>query len=187
MKHTRSLKPPTAALASRLEIARTIAAALLFAGATTGCMAQRSSPPLIMAAVPNDEASVVTAFRALLDEVIGDSADRVCLSVATTGPDGALMDADPSASVLRALHGTQTKILPRSVCAADEQNFGNPRGLLRLRDISQLDEHTLIVHAEAIGEHSARYECRVARVVHAAPRAQCRITQRDWPGSQARD
>ena len=176
-----------AALASRFEMGRTIAAALLFASATTGCMAQRSSPPLIMAAVPNDDASVVTAFRALLDEVIGDSADRVCLSVATTGPDGSLIDADPSMSVLRALHGTAAKVLPRSVCAADEQNFGNPRGLLRLRDVSRVSEHTLMVHAEAIGDHSARYECRVAAVVHAAPRAQCRITERDWPGSQTRD
>jgi len=176
-----------AALGSPLEIARTIAAALLFAGATTGCLAQRSSTPLIMAAVPNDDASVVTAFRALLDDVIGDSADRVCLSVATTGPDGSVVDADPSAAVLRALHGSAAKVLPRSVCAADEQNFGNPRGLLRLRDISPVDEHTLIVHAEAIGDHSARYECRVARAVHAAPRAQCRITERDWPGSQTRD
>jgi hypothetical protein len=175
-----------AALGSRLEIVRAIAAGLLIAGATTGCMAQRSSP-LIMAAVPNDDAAVVTAFRALLDEVIGDSADRVCVSVATTGPDGSLMDADPSTSVLRALHGTAAKVLPRSVCAADEQNFGNPRGLLRLRDVSRVDDHTLIVHAEAIGDHSARYECRVARFVHAAPRAQCRITERDWPGSQTRD
>lgn len=187
MTQTRSFRRSMAALASRLEIVRTIATALVFAGATTGCMAQRSSPPLIMAAVPNDDASVVTAFRALLDQVIGDSADRVCLSVATTGPDGSLLDADPSTSVLRALHGTAAKVLPRSVCAADEQNFGNPRGLLRLRDISHVDEHTLIVHAEAIGDHSARYECRIARVVHAAPRAQCRITERDWPGSQTRD
>jgi len=188
MKQTRSFRRHhTAALASRTEIVRTIAAALLIAGATTGCLAQRSSPPLIMAAVPNDDGSVVTAFRALLDEVIGDSADRVCLSVATTEPDGTLKDADPSASVLRALHGQPAKVVPRSVCAADEQNFGNPRGLLRLRDISQLDEHTLIVHADAIGDHSARYECRVTRAVHAAPRAQCRITERDWPGSQTRD
>ena len=186
MKQTRSFRRHTAAIASRLEIVRTIAAAVLIAGATTGCMAQRSSPPLLMAAVPNDDGSVVTAFRALLEQVIGDSADRVCLSVATTEPDGTLKDADPSAAVLRALHGEAAKVLPRSVCAADEQNFGNPRGLLRLRDISRVDEHTLVVHAEAIGDHSARYECRVTHGLHAAPRAQCRITERDWPGSQTR-
>lgn len=185
MKKIRHSLPHTAALAPRSGIVRTFCTALLMAAATTGCMAQRSSP-LIMAAVPNDDASVVTAFRALLDEVIGDSADRVCLSVATTGPDGELKDADPSPSVLRALHGTAAKVLPRSVCAADEQNFGNPHGLLRLKDVSHLDQHTLMVHAEAIGDHSARYECRVERASHAAPRAQCRITARDWPGSQAR-
>lgn len=186
MKQTRTHQRRTAAFAARSGMVRSLLTALLVAGATTGCMAQRSSP-LIMAAVPNDEASVVTAFRALLDEVIGDSADRVCLSVATTLPDGEVKDADPSASVLRALHGGAAKVLPRSVCAADEQNFGNPRGLLRLRDVSFLDEHTLMVHAEAIGDHSARYECRVARVVRGAPRARCRITERDWPGSQTRD
>src|SRR5690348_16574957 len=110
MRQTPSPRRSMAALGSRVEIVRTMAAALLFAGATTGCMAQRSSPPLIMAAVPNDDAAVVTAFRALLDEVIGDSAYRVCLSVATTGPDGSLTDTDPSTSVLRALHGTAAKV-----------------------------------------------------------------------------
>ena len=141
---------------------------------------------MMMAAVGGDDAVVVTAFRALLDEVIGDSADRVCVSIARTASDGALEDADPSASVLHALRGRHSAtVLPRSACAADERNFGNPRGLLRLRDVAPVDEHTLIVHAEAIGDHSARYECLVPRTPRAA-HTRCRITARDWPGSQSR-
>jgi hypothetical protein len=119
-----------------------------------------------------DDASVTAAFRALLEEVIGDSADKVCLSVATTNGD----DADPSSTVMRALSGRgATHVLTRSACAADERNFGNPRGLLRLRDVSRADEHTLIVHADAVGDHTARYEC----VVAVNGRARCRITGRD--------
>ena len=152
---------------------------------TSACAAQRPATPMMMAAVGADDAVVVTAFRALLDEVIGDSADRVCVSIARTASDGALEDADPSASVLHALRGRSATVLPRSACAADERNFGNPRGLLRLRDVAPVDEHTLIVHAEAIGDHSARYECLVPRATHAA-HARCRITERDWPGSQSR-
>ena len=142
---------------------------------------------MMMAAVGGDDAVVVTAFRALLDEVIGDSADRVCVSVARTSSDGALEDAAPSASVLHALRGSarSATVLPRSACAADERNFGNPRGLLRLRDVAPVDEHTLIVHAEALGDHSARYECLVPRALHPA-HARCHITERDWPGSQTR-
>lgn len=142
---------------------------------------------MMMAAVGGDEAVLVTAFRALLDQVIGDSADRVCVSIARTASDGGLEDADPSAAVLHALRGSagSAAVLPRSACAADERNFGNPRGLLRLRDVSPVDEHTLIVHAEAIGDHSARYECVVPRTPRAA-HARCRITDRDWPGSQSR-
>jgi hypothetical protein len=140
---------------------------------------------MMMASVASDDAVVVTAFRALLDEVIGDSADRVCVSIARTASDGALEDADPSATVLHALRGRSATVLPRSVCAADERNFGNPHGLLRLRDVSPVDEHTLIVHADAIGDHSARYECLVPRASRAA-HARCRITERDWPGSQSR-
>ena len=138
-----------------------------------------------MAAVESRDALVVTAFRALLDEIIGDSADRVCLSIASTAGDGTLIDADPSSSVIHLLRRSSSAVVPRSVCAEDERNFGNPRGLLRLRDVSVLDEHTLIVHAEAIAEHSARYECIVPRAPHGR-RAQCRITARDWPGSQKR-
>ena len=99
-----------------------------------------------------DDASVTTAFRALLDEVIGDSADKVCLSVATANGD----DSDPSGTVMHALSGRgATHVLTRSACAADERNFGNPRGLLRLRDVSRVDEHTLIVHADAVGAPGA--------------------------------
>jgi hypothetical protein len=128
---------------------------------------------MVMPSVPTlDDASVTTAFRALLDEVIGDSADKVCLSVATANGD----DADPSSTVMHALSGRgATHVLTRSACAADERNFGNPRGLLRLRDVSRVDEHTLIVHADAVGDHTARYEC----VVPAGGRPRCRITSRD--------
>ena len=166
---------------------RASASALLILVLTAACAAQRAATPMMMAAVGGDDAVVVTAFRALLSEVIGDSADRVCVSIARTAGDGALEDADPSASVLHALRGTggPTTVLPRSACAADERNFGNPRGLLRLRDVSAVDEHTLIVHADAIGDHSARYECLVPRNARGA-HTRCRITERDWPGSQSR-
>jgi hypothetical protein len=142
---------------------------------TTACAPARSAPtaaPMVMPSVTTlDDASVTTAFRALLEEVIGDSADKVCLSVATANGD----DADPSSTVMRALGGRgTTHVLTRSACAADERNFGNPRGLLRLRDVSRADEHTLIVHADAVGDHTARYEC----VVPVNGRARCRITAR---------
>lgn len=164
---------------------RSFASTLVLLLLTSACAAQRPATPMMMASVGSDDAAVVTAFRALLDEVIGDSADRVCVSIARTASDGALQDTDPSATVLHALRGRSATVLPRSVCAADERNFGNPRGLLRLRDVSPVDEHTLIVHAEAIGDHSARYECLVPRVSRAS-HARCRITARDWPGSQVR-
>ena len=128
------------------------------------------------------DADATVAFRALLDEIIGDSADKVCLSIAVNGT-----DADPSRAVMQSVAGHgPSHVLTRSVCAADERNFGNPRGLLRLRDVAHVDEHTLIVHAEAIGEHSARYECLVP-IGGRGERTRCRITERDWPGSQVRD
>lgn len=169
----------------RLRLSKSIVAFLLIAGTTVACRAQRPAPSMMMASVDARDAIVVTAFRALIDEVIGDSADKVCLSIGSTGSDGRLIDADPSGSVLRALRGGRTTILPRSTCAEDERNFGNPRGLLRLRDVSPLDEHTLIVHAEAIADHSARYECTVPQGARGR-RVHCRITERDWPGSQIR-
>jgi hypothetical protein len=181
------LRTPTApSLSSVTRVIRAVAASALLLTAASACSAQRTAPPLVMAAVGNHDAVVVTAFRALLDEVIGDSAERVCVSIAQTSSDGTTLDADPDASVLRGLRGGRATVLPRSVCAADERNFGNPLGLLRLRDVSAADDHTLIVHAEAIGDHSARYECLVPADRRAAHKAQCRITARDWPGSQYR-
>ena len=143
------------------------------------CATQRAtttpaaSVPMVMPSVPvADDDAVTTAFRVLLDEVIGDSADKVCLSIATS----AGTDVDPSAGVMHSLAGHgPARVLTRSACAADERNFGNPSGLLRLRDVSRQDEHTLIVHADAVGDHTARYECVVPR----AGRASCRILARD--------
>jgi len=133
---------------------------------------QPATPMVMPSVVPNDDATVTTAFRALLDEVIGDSADKVCLSIATATGD----DADPSSAVMRALSGRgATRVLPRSVCAADERNFGNPRGLLRLREVTHADQQTLIVRADAVGDHTARYEC----VVPASGRPRCKILSRD--------
>jgi len=161
-----------------------LAISICILGLTSACRAQHPAP-MMMAAVDSRDAVVVTAFRALLDEVIGDSADRICLSIAQTAGDGSLIDADPSSSVIQTLRRSSAAVVPRSVCAEDERNFGNPHGLLRLRDVSILDEHTLIVHAEAIADHSARYECIVPRGQR-GKRTQCRITARDWPGSQYR-
>jgi hypothetical protein len=174
---------------TRTHYARTAILALSLALGTSACVAQRSSP-LVMAAVPEsaplEDRTIVTAFRALLDQVIGDSADKVCLSVAHATGTGEIEDSDPNAVVMHALRGGSTAVLPHSVCAADERNFGNPRGLLRLRDVSAVDERTLMVHAEVIGDHSARYECLVPQAAHGATRAHCKITERDWPGSQKR-
>jgi len=155
-------------------------AVALLASATSACVNRRTpsieptaAAPMVMPSmVPNDDAAVATAFRALLDEVIGDSADKVCLSVATaTGG-----DSDPSSAVMRALSGHGgTRVLTRSACAADERNFGNPRGLLRLREITHTDQQTLLVHADAVGDHTARYEC----VVPMSGRPRCKILSRD--------
>jgi hypothetical protein len=168
-----ALFPPSNTLLTALRVI-TAACALTIAG--TACAAQHTAPPLVAAAVASDDAFVTTAFRALLDEVIGDSADIVCLSVARTSDGG--VDADPSSTVMRSLRGGAAKVLPRSACAADERNFGYPRGLLRLRDLARVDEHTLIVHADAVGDHTARYECAVP-FPRTSQRARCRITSRD--------
>ena len=147
---------------------------------TTACASRRvasvdqqpATPMVMPSMVPNDDATVTTAFRALLDEVIGDSADKVCLSIATATGD----DSDPSHAVMRALSGRgTTRVLPRSACAADERNFGNPRGLLRLREVIHADQQTLIVRADAVGDHTARYEC----IVPASGRPRCKILARD--------
>src|ERR1043165_9659569 len=132
---------PNLALAFRkMTRHRSFAPTLLLVVLPSACAAQRPATPMMMAAVGTDDAVVVTAFRALLDEVIGDSADRVCVSIARTASDGALEDADPGATVPHALRGNRSAtVLPRSACAADERNFGNPRGLLRLRDVAPVD------------------------------------------------
>jgi len=49
---------------------RAIAAACVLTAAATACAAQHAAPPLVAAAVANDDLFVTTAFRALLDEVI---------------------------------------------------------------------------------------------------------------------
>jgi hypothetical protein len=171
---------------SQRDIGRTVVAAVLLLISTAACSAQRSAPPLVMASVRSEDTQLVTAFRALLDDVIGDSADKVCLSVAHAAEDGAIQDADPSASVMNALRRGPAKVVPNSTCAEDERNFGNPHGLLRLRDVTTADDQMLLVHAEVIGDHSARYECVVPRAPHSRQHVRCRITERDWPGSQKR-
>jgi hypothetical protein len=158
-----------------LPIRAALTAALALVSLTGGCAAQRAGTPLMMASV-GDDAAVTMAFRALLDDVIGDSADKICLSVVSAGGE----DADPSPGVLKALRGrSETTVLPRSVCAADERNFGNPRGLLRLRDVSRADQQTLIAHADAIGDHTAQYECVIPYPARPSSRPHCRITSRD--------
>jgi hypothetical protein len=111
-----------------------------------------------------DDALVAAAFRVLLDEVIGDSADRVCLSVTEPAapsphtPDDAV-DRDPSEETLRRLRGTRVTVMARSVCAADERNFGPSRGHIRLRNITEAADHSLTIDAEAMGQYFARYQC----------------------------
>jgi hypothetical protein len=152
-----------------------LVASLALVGLTSACAAQRAGTPLMMASV-GDDAVVTMAFRALLDDVIGDSADKICLSIAGPGAD----DADPSPGVLKALSGRgETTVLPRSACAEDERNFGNPRGLLRLRDVSRADQQTLIAHADAVGDHTAHYECLIPYPAASGARPHCRITSRD--------
>jgi len=172
-------RPASAPLRSRRHaraLRAALVAALALAGGTSACAAQRSGAPLMMASV-GDETAVTLAFRALLDDVIGNSADRICMSIASAG---SADDADSSPGVLRVLRGRgEPAVLPRSACAADERNFGNPRGLLRLRDVARADEQTLIAHADAVGDHTAHYECRIPYPVTGPTRSHCRITSRD--------
>lgn len=131
-----------------------------------------------------DDALVAASFRVLLDEIIGDSADRVCVSITDPSapsphmPDDAI-DRDPSEETLRRLRGTRVTVMARSVCAADERNYGPSRGHIRLRNITEAADHSLTIDAEAMGQYFARYQCvgvyEVARV--RAPR--CRITGRE--------
>jgi hypothetical protein len=150
-------------------------ASLALTSVTGACAAQRAAAPLVMASLA-DDAAVSLAFRTLLDDVIGDSADKICLSIANAQTD----DADPNPGVMRAVRAGRraTTVLPRSACAADERNFGNPRGLLRLKDVSRLDQQTLIAHADAIGDHTAHYVCFLPVASSGTP-GRCRITGRD--------
>lgn len=160
-----------ASFPARLALVTTLA----IAGLTSACAAQRAGTPLMMASVGDDNA-VAMAFRALLDDVIGDSADKICLSVASAAGE----DDDPSPGVMKALRRrSEVTVLPHSVCAEDERNFGNPRGLLRLRDVSRVDQQTLIAHADAVGDHTAHYECVIPYPATPSVRAHCRITSRD--------
>ena len=130
-----------------------------------------------------DDALVAASFRVLLDEVIGDSADRVCLSVTDPGapsphlPDDAI-DRDPSEETLRRLRGARVIVMARSVCAADERNFGPSRGHLRLRNISEGADHSLTIDAEAMGQYFARYQCVGVYEVSRVRDARCRIVAR---------
>jgi hypothetical protein len=164
--------------------ARLLLIASLQAAALSACAAQRAASSLAAAAIPasvGDEELLTSAFRALLDEVIGDSADRVCLSVVASADSttSQIADADPRPGVFRALRGHMPTVSPYSACAADERNYGPARALLRLRDFSLLGADTLLLHADAVGDHTAHYECLVPRAARAAERARCRILSRD--------
>ena len=136
------------------------------------------------AASPMDDAIVAASFRVLLDEVIGDSADRVCLSVTDPGapsphlPDDAI-DRDPSEETLRRLRGTRVVVMARSVCAADERNFGPSRGHLRLRNVIEAPDHSLTIDAEAMGQYFARYQCVGVYELARVRSARCRLTGRE--------
>ena len=160
----------------------------LLLGTAASCRAQYSALPRTVDGGPvswmSDDAHVAASFRMLLDELIGDSADRICVSITDRGaasphtPDDAI-DRDPSEETLRRLRGTRVIVMARSVCAADERNFGPSRGHIRLRDIAEAADGTLTIDAEAMGHYFARYQC-VGRYGEARIReARCRITSRD--------
>lgn len=112
----------------------------------------------------------------MLAELVGDSADSVCVAVAdsTAGArSGDLAEHDPSPAVLRSLRGSSVTAIPASACAADERDGGPFRGVLRVSDVSALSDSVLVAHAEAIAEHRARYECIVPRKAE----ARCRVIE----------
>lgn len=163
-----------------------VLAALLLAGTSASCRAQYAtvSDPGGVSTRKADDALVATAFRILLDEVIGDSANRVCVSVASPGEDlprtaDDAVDRDPSEAVLRRLRGGDVAVHARSVCAADERNFGPTRGLLRLRQVAVAADGTLTIDADAIADHFARYRCVAKRIDGRVADARCQILSRD--------
>lgn len=126
-----------------------------------------------LAAAVATEDPVLVAFRVLFDDVIGDSADTLCIGIATA-PSSA-DQADPSAPVLRALRARGVTVWPHSECVADEKNYGPTRGALRLLDVTPTSTGALLVHAEAIADRTARYECVVPRRGHRYGGGRCQM------------
>ena len=179
--------PPTPRLLTPPWLASTSALVLLLAGAA-GCASRHAAGATVavssgtLARATADDDLAVAAFRALLDDVIGDSADLICVSVVGQrggSADGNGEDRDPSPAVVRALRSHAVTVRPYSACAADERNFGPTRGLLRLRDVTTAGDGAIVAHADAVGDHTARYECIVPPRRAAAARARCRMTGRD--------
>ena len=165
----------------------TIGAALML-GLSTSCRAQYASlsdpTRMVVGETLVEEELVAASFRVLLEQIIGDSADRVCVSVAAPAadaprvPDDAV-DRDPSEGVLRRLRGGRVVVMARSVCAADERNFGPSRGHLRLWGVRAAADGTLTIDADAIGDHYGRYQCVATRSGSRPSDARCRLVRRD--------
>jgi hypothetical protein len=160
----------------------------LLVDAAASCRAQYAAMPqpreVMVASHTADAELVAISFRVLVDQIIGDSAERVCVSVADPDakashtPDDAI-DRDPSEDVLRRLRGGRVIVMARSVCAADERNFGPSRGHLRLRHVTAAADGTLTIDADALADHFARYQCVAKQVDGRAHEARCRIVSRD--------
>lgn len=136
-------------------------------GLTMACAslapAQRAFPagsaPAPTATTSDD--TILAAFRALFDDVIGDSADTLCVGIADR-TERTL--TDPSPRVLRALRATGVAVWAHSTCVADEANYGPTRGAIHLLDVqTRSDSGSLLVVAEAVADRTARYECVVPR------------------------
>jgi hypothetical protein len=124
------------------------------------------------------------AFRVLIDQIIGDSADRVCVSIAEGREDAPRIpadsvDRDPAPEVMRRLRGGRVAVMARSTCADDERNFGPSRGLLRLRAVAIGADGSMTIDADAIGDHFAHYRCTTSRPAARSRDTQCRITSRE--------
>ena len=151
-----------------------------------GCCARRPAHTMVNVASGAVAASLLSddvtaaAFRVLIDQIIGDSADRVCVSVAEGRTDAPhvpsdAVDRDPAPEVMRRLRGGKVAVMARSTCAADERNFGPSRGLLRLRAVAIGADGSMTIDADAIGDHFARYVC----TARPNASAHCRIASRD--------